>query len=125
MALAQRTPSVLAWSAFMKRVGRAHLLMGTFDADETLKQQRRRQSVLLKGLARALCRQGRYAVTILHDLEGEDLAMIAVEHRLDANRISRTLGGRAAASFGPWLSHRSFTIDASTYRRIALALSGA
>ncbi len=80
------------------------------------------QLAMLKGLARVLCRRGQFAVTILRGAEGEDYAMIAVEHREDVLRVSRVLGGRIAAPFGPWLSHRSFSIDSAAYRKIAVAL---
>jgi hypothetical protein len=112
----------IAWSVFVKRQVPAHLLMGAFEAEENPAGGRRHQLALLKGVSRVLCRRGKYAVTILRNADGEDLAMVAVEDREDALRVSRTLRGRSAAPFGPWLSHRSFSIDASTYRRIAIAL---
>jgi hypothetical protein len=112
----------IAWSILMKRRVPAHLLMGAFDGEEQPAIGRRHQLALLKGLGRVLCRRGKYAVTILRNADGEDLAMLAVEDREDALRVSRTLCGRSAAPFGPWLSHRSFSIGASTYRRIAIAL---
>jgi hypothetical protein len=113
----------IAWRVLTKRQAPAHLLMGAFEAEENPASGRRHQLALLKGLARVLCRRGKYAVTILRNADGEDLAMLAVENREDALRVSRTLHGRSAAPFGPWLSHRSFSIDSSTYRRIAIALA--
>ena len=109
----------------MKRHAGAHLLTGTFDPQKQTSGNRRGQLALLRGLARANCRHGRYAVTILRGADGGDLAMLAVEHGEDALQVSRVLGGRAAAPFGPWLSHRCFSIDASAHRRMTLALSGA
>jgi hypothetical protein len=137
MALAQRTAlprkkpkaakrapcSELAWSAFMKRHDSAHLLMGTFDSREQTSGDRRRQLALLKRLARAICRHGQYAVKILHSADGGDLAMLAVEHGEDALLVSRTLRGRVAAPFGPWLSHRAFSIDTVAGHRMALTLA--
>jgi hypothetical protein len=111
----------LSWNAFMKRHVHAHLLMGSFNPDETLMQGNR--LVLLRGLARACCTRGNYAVTILQNVEGGDLAMVAAEHREDADRISRIIHGRMAPRFDPWYSHRSFNIGAAAYRRIAVALA--
>jgi len=107
----------------MKREAPAHLLTGVFELDGTAAGGRRQQLALLKGLARVLCRRGKYAVMILRGADGEDLAMVAIDHREDALRLSRSLEGRIAAPFGPWHSHRAFSIDATTYRRMAIALS--
>jgi hypothetical protein len=104
----------------MKRGTPAHLLTGAFDPDEG--EGRRRRLVLLKGLARALCRHGNYAVTILRDVDGGDLAMVAVENDKEAVRFGGTVGARNAERFAPWISHRSFNIDTAMYRRIALVL---
>jgi len=112
----------LSWNAFMKRHTHAHLLMGVFTPDEMLHGGKRSRLVLLRGLGQALCARGAYSVTILHDLEVGDLAMVGVAHRADADRLSWTLGARTAPRFDPWRSHRSFSIDAAAYRRIALAL---
>jgi hypothetical protein len=106
----------------MRRREPAHLLMGTFEPDAGPADGRRHQLALLKRLARALCRRGMYAVTFLRGTDGEDLAMVAVEHRADTLRVSRTLQARTAAPFGPWLSHRCFFFDAATRRRVASAL---
>ena len=112
----------LDWHTFMKRHPRSHLLMGEYDPDERPIAAKRSRLMLLKGLAGALCRRGNYAVTMLRDGEVGDLAMVAVEHREDADRISRALRARMNARFGAWCSHRSFNIDAASYRRIAMAL---
>jgi hypothetical protein len=106
----------------MKRHTHAHLLMGVFTPDEKLHGGKRSRLLLLRGLGQALCAHGDYSVTILHDLDDGDLAMVGVAHSNDANRISRMLRARTAPCFGPWCSHRSFNIDAAVYRRITLAL---
>jgi len=110
----------LPWRVFMDRHARAHLLMGEFDHDEELTRGKRNRNALLSGLAQAKCRRGNYAVTILHDVEGDDIAMIGIEHVDDAMRISRALRARSAPRFDPWLSHRSFKIDTQARRRMAL-----
>jgi hypothetical protein len=106
----------------MKLRDGAHLLTGAFDPAASTAEGRRHQLALLKRLARAFCRHGKYAVTILRNADGEDLAMFAVERQEDALRVSRTLQGQTAEPFGPWLSHRSFTIDAAAYHRLTTAL---
>jgi len=112
----------LDWRTFMKRHACAHLLMGECDSDEKSMDEKRSRLVLLRGLAQALCRRGNYAVTILRSGEVGDLAMVGVEHREDADRISRAVHARTAPCFGAWGSHRCFNIDAAAYRRIALVL---
>jgi hypothetical protein len=120
-----RSATELSWSAFTTRQVEAHLLMGDFDLDEKLVKGKRGGLGLLRELARALCRRGNYALTMLRHLDGGDLAMVGVDHREDANRLSRTLRARTAPRFGPWLSHRAFSVDAPAYRRISLALLAA
>jgi hypothetical protein len=112
----------LDWHTFMKRHAHSHLLMGEYDSDEKPIGAKRSRLMLLKGLARALCRRGNYAVTMIRDGEVGDLAMVGVEHREDADRISRVFRARVNARVGPWCSQRSFTVDAASYRRIAMAL---
>jgi hypothetical protein len=107
----------------MKRHVHAHLLMGSFNTNEKSMQENRNRLVLLRGLAQACCTRGNYAVTILRDVEDGDLAMVAAEHREDADRISRIIHGRMAPRFDPWYSHRSFNICAAAYRSIAVALA--
>jgi hypothetical protein len=112
----------LSWGAFMKCQAHAHLLMGVFDLDEELVSGTRARLALLRALARVLVRRGNYAVNLLRNLDGGDLAMMGLQDRGDADRIAQALRARKAPRFGPWLSHRSFTIDAAAYRRIEAAL---
>lgn len=67
--------------------------------------------------------RGNYAATILQDVDDGDLAMVATEHRQDADRIARALQARMAPNFAPWCSHRSFNIRAAAYRKIAVTLA--
>lgn len=114
----------LRWGAFMRRHTPAHLLTGIFDRNEKPITAKRRELALLRALARAVCKRGCYAVTILHDQNGiGDLAMVAAEHRHDADRFARTVQARQASRFGSWLSHRSFEIGPAAYQGIALALA--
>lgn len=115
-------PIELNWHDFMKRHVCAHLLTGEDDPHEELRELKRGRLNLIRGLARALCRRGNYAVTIIHDRSAGDLAMIGVEHREDADRICRAVRARRAPPIGSWCSHWSFDIDAAAYGRIALAL---
>jgi hypothetical protein len=106
----------------MKHQAHAHLLMGVFDLDEELVAGMRARLALLRALARVLVGRGSYAVNLLRNLDGGDLAMMGLQCRDDADRIAQTLRARNAPRFGPWLSHRSFTIDAAAYRRIEAVL---
>jgi len=124
MVKCKATPPIeLNWRDFMKRHVRAHLLTGEDDPHEELRELKRGRLNLMRGLARALCRRGNYAVTIIHDWSAGDLAMIGVEHREDAERICRAVKARRAPPIGSWCSHRSFAMDGATYGRIALALA--
>jgi hypothetical protein len=116
-------PIELNWHDFMKRHVRAHLLTGEYDPHKELREVKRGRLSLMRGLARALCRRGNYAVTIVHDRSAGDLAMIGVENRGDADRICRAVRARRALPIGSWCSHRSFALDAPAYGRIALALA--
>jgi hypothetical protein len=115
-------PIELKWHDFMTRHQRAHLLTGEDDPHEELRELKRGRVNLMRGLARALCRRGNYAVTIIHDRSAGDLAMIGVEHREDAERICRAVKARQALPIGSWCSHRSFAMDGAAFGRIALAL---
>jgi hypothetical protein len=113
----------LPWNAFMKRHLRAHLLTGVFDPDGHLAKRARQQFILLRALAQVLCRRGNYAVTVLRQSEGDELAMVGTEYREDSDRIARAVRARHAPCFGPWRSHRSFEIDVAAYCGVALALA--
>lgn len=113
----------LSWNTFMRRHRRAHLLTGTINVSEERTGGERTLLVLLKGLALACCRSGDYAVKVLRDVDGIDLAMVASAHRADADRLSRTTRARLAPCFAPWSSHRCCEIDAASYCSIALTLA--
>ena len=113
----------LSWGAFMKQYPRAHLLTGGYDALEKLPKGHRSRAAVLKDLATAICRHGHYAVTTLRNIEDGDLAMVGVECRQDADRLSRIVDARIAPVFGGWHSHRSFSFDEMAYARIAARLA--
>ncbi|MFI5003188.1 MAG: hypothetical protein ACHQK9_25155 [Reyranellales bacterium] len=106
----------------MKRHPRAYLLMGVYDGNQEPPDKKPRHAALLKKLAMAICRHGPFAVTTLRNFEDGDFALAAVEHRADADRLTRAVKAHTAPRFGPWRSHRSFTFDAKAYSRISALL---
>src|SRR5260370_27133583 len=94
---------VLSWSAFMQQHPRAHLLTGTCDVADRLITGHRTRAALLKRLGSELCRLGHYAVTMLRNSEAGDLAMVAVERREDADRLSQAGEARSAPLICDWI----------------------